>query len=184
MKIGRLQSKEEFFEVVKMLQNAISEVWSFTEPAEKKRLAKWLKDQLMRDDFDLFVAIDDDGIAGFGYGFEEGLVYLKEPHYVVDMVYVKPEKRRTNAAFLLFNALKKQAEKSGLNIVGYLFADNRRKDFTPTIAKRFATDKKPFLLAFYRRNDDKRDREDAIRKEVEETAGDEQKIRAEVQGGG
>ena len=151
MKIGRIKNKEEFKEVVFMMRDAISETWGFSEPKSPADLGRWLLDRL-KDGADIFVAVDDDGVAGFGLGFVEQVAYLKNPHYLVDMVYVKPGKRRTRAAFLLFSALKTAAERSGLDIIGYIFADNRRKDFTPTIAKRFATDKKPFLLAFYRKN--------------------------------
>ena len=151
MKIGRLRTKEEFFQVAKMYHEAVKEVYYFEEPADPVVLGKWLKEQLESPDFDLFVAIGGDGeVAGFGFGYVTQFEVLKNPVYFVEMVYVKPEYRRSNAAFLLMNALSKQSEKSGLTSISYLFADNRKKDGMPTIAKRFATEKKPFLVCFYR----------------------------------
>jgi len=151
VKIGRVQTKEEFFEVTKMYREAVKEIYYFTEPTSAKDLGLWLREQLKNPNFDLFVAITDEGeLAGFGFGYISEFEVLRDPVYFVEMVYVKPEHRRSNAAFLIMNALAKQSEKSGLTTISYLFADNRKKDGMPTIAKRFATEKKPFLVCFYR----------------------------------
>lgn len=151
-KLGRIQTTEEFVKAVKLLRHAISEIYYFEEPAELTKLGEWLKAQLANPDFDFFIVLDDETneMAGIGYGYIAEFDVLKNPVYFVEMVYMRPEYRKSDGLFKLMHALSKQSERSGLTTISYLFADNKRKDGMPTIAKRFATEKKPFLVSFYR----------------------------------
>ena len=154
IKIGRLQSKEEFFKLIPLMQQAYKEVWKFAEIADPLEFGKWLKFKYETDNnFDLFISFDKETkeITGFGMGYLDYPFFLKEPYYLVDMVYVKPEYRRTNSAWLLMNALKKAASKKSKLQLAFLFADNSKKQGMPTIGKRYATTKKPFLIGMYRK---------------------------------
>lgn len=156
-KLGRIQTKEEFAKAVLLIQQAISEIYYFAEPADLLQLGEWLKNQLANPNFDCFVVFDaaTNEMAGIGYGYVAEFDVLKNPVYFVELVYMRSKYRKSDGLFKLMHALNKQSERSGLITISYLFADNRKKDGMPTIAKRFSTEKKPFLLAFYRKGEDR-----------------------------
>lgn len=88
---------------------------------------------------DIVIAETDKGeIAGFTLAFIENIMIV-EPYYFCDIAYVKPEFRKTRAAYMLYHNCVKYAKELGLRAHAKAFIGNGNKDQVDKIQGKFAS---------------------------------------------
>ena len=98
---------------------------------------------------DIVICETKDGkIAGFTMGYREDIGIIK-PYYFADVAYVKPEHRKTRAAYLLYNNIVSYADQLGLPLIAKAFIGEDRNE---KIQSKFG---EPFLMEFKRLQGDK-----------------------------
>lgn len=76
-------------------------------------VSEWIKDNK-----NIVLAVDNnDSIAGFTLSYIDTMNGLTEPIYNGDIAYVKPDKRKTRAAYMLYKNVFEFAKEQGLKIV-------------------------------------------------------------------
>lgn len=77
-------------------------------------------------------------IAGFSLAYIEDIMII-EPYYKGDIAYVKPEYRKTKAAYLLYNGVVKTAKDIGMRVIASAYIGNGNAEKIDKIQSRFGT---------------------------------------------
>ena len=126
MKI-RLFSLSDYEEVVDMLYNFYLEVYPDRKIGFKyayyEKVSNWINTNK-----DIVVCLKDDKIVGFTMCYFDTNDGLTEPIYQCEIAYVKPEYRKTRAAYMLYNNAVKLAEENKIMIVSNSRVENGVSD--------------------------------------------------------
>lgn len=95
---------------------------------------------------DIVVSYSDNCVTGFSMCFKEEFFGLTEPYYNCEYCYVKPEYRKTRAAYILYNNAYEYSKELGMNIVASGRVNN---GVDKMIGKHFDLDKR--FITFERR---------------------------------
>lgn len=88
---------------------------------------------------DIVICETDDGkIAGFTLAYKEDLGII-EPYYFGDIAYVKPEYRKTRAAYLLYHNVVEYGKKLGLKVQAKAFIGGGNKERIDKLQGRFGS---------------------------------------------
>lgn len=100
MTLRRFLAKD-FEEVVDMYYNFTKEVYPNRAISEKYFFYRAVQNWITKD-VDLIVSIQDNILTGFSMCYKDDLGGITEPVYQCEVCFVKPEYRKSRAAFLLY----------------------------------------------------------------------------------
>lgn len=87
---------------------------------------------------------DDGKIAGFTLAYMEDISVV-EPYYYGDIAYVKPEYRKTRAAYLLYNNVVQYGKSLGVRVIAKAYVGDGNKNKVDKIQGRFGS---PHFIEF------------------------------------
>lgn len=106
----------DFEEVVDMYYEFTKEVYPERTVGERyffyKEVMQWINNRR-----DVILAKKDDTIVGFSLGYKDDNLGLTNPVYNGVIAYVKPEYRKTRAAYMLYKNISSLAEERGLTLM-------------------------------------------------------------------
>lgn len=115
MKI-RKATLEDFEEIVDMFYEFTKEIYTDRKIGSKfffhQAVSKWFTENK-----DVIVTFNDDSITGFSLAYLDYNNGLTEPIYFGEIAYVKPEYRKTRAAYMLYKNGDDYAKEKGLTAV-------------------------------------------------------------------
>jgi len=85
---------------------------------------------------DIVVAEKDGVITGFTLAYVEDIAVI-EPYYYGDIAYIKPEFRKTRAAYLLYNNVVNYGKELGLKVEARAFIGNGNENMVDKIQAKF-----------------------------------------------
>lgn len=126
----------DFEEIVKMYKDLLAVVYEGLKISEDifiyATVIDWYKSGK-----DIMVCETDDGdIAGFTLAYVENLMII-EPYYRGDIAYVKPEYRKTRAAYLMYHDVVNHGHSLGLKVESEAYVGNGNKESIDKIQSRF-----------------------------------------------
>lgn len=87
---------------------------------------------------------DDGTIVGFSMGYIDDIGFI-EPYYKGEIAYVKPEYRKTRAAYMLYNNVIDFAKKRNLKVISSAYVGNGNQDQVDKLQSRWG---KPMFVEY------------------------------------
>lgn len=112
----RKANLNDFEQIVEMFYNFTKEIYPDRKIGSKyffyEVVSSWIKDNK-----DVIVTYNDKEITGFSLSYKDFNNGLTEPIYFGEIAYVKPEYRKTRAAYLLYKNGSEYAKEQNLTVV-------------------------------------------------------------------
>lgn len=106
---------EDFEDVVSMYHSFVSEIYPNRKINPKyffyRKVQEWVSTGK-----DIIVCTKDDELVGFSMAYRDDTSGLTEEVYCGDIAYVKPDYRKSRAAYMMYNNMHKYAMELGLKI--------------------------------------------------------------------
>lgn len=88
---------------------------------------------------DIIICETNDGdIAGFTLAYVEDILIV-EPYYYGDVAYIKPEYRKSRAAYLMYHNVVDMGKAKGLKVVAKAYVGNGNKNKVDKLQERFGS---------------------------------------------
>ena len=133
--ILRPATLNDFVELVQMYKDLIKTVYHNMNLSEDiyfyGAVIEWFKQKK-----DIIIAEQDGVIAGFTLGYVENL-QIVEPYYFGDIAYIKPEFRKSRAAYMLYNNVVNYGKELGLKVEARAFIGNGNANKIDKIQSKF-----------------------------------------------
>lgn len=126
----------DFEELVKMYKELVKTVYYDLKINEDIFLygtvLEWFKKKR-----DIILCETDDGeVAGFTLSYIEDIAIV-EPYYMGDIAYIKPQFRKSRAAYLLYNNVVDYGKRIGMKVQAKAFVGNGNQDKVDRLQSRF-----------------------------------------------
>lgn len=138
----------DFEELVKMYKDLVYTIYCDLKINEDIFLYGTVLDWFRKRKDIILCETDEGEVAGFTLSYVEDITIV-EPYYMGDIAYVKPQFRKSRAAYILYHDVVNRGRGAGLKVQAKAYVGNGNQDKVDRLQSRFG---KPQFIEFRTEN--------------------------------